>query len=167
MSRRVARTRRAHRDLAARLEGLGARVRIAAVDVTDGVGGGRARWRGSRPTHPLTGVIHAAGLLDDAVMTSQTPGTGWPGCGRPRPRRAAHLHTATADLPLSACSRCSHRPPGSWAARVRPDYAAANAVCRRPRRTTGGRRGLPGLAVAWGLWAQSSEMTGHAGPAQT
>ncbi|GAA3354689.1 hypothetical protein GCM10017744_013850 [Streptomyces antimycoticus] len=87
------------RELATRLEGLGARVRVAAVDVTDASAVAEL-VAGVDAEHPLTGVIHATGLLDDAVMTSQTPerlARVWAA----KATGAAHLHAATADLPLS------------------------------------------------------------------
>ncbi|MCQ8836574.1 SDR family NAD(P)-dependent oxidoreductase, partial [Streptomyces malaysiensis] len=144
------------RDLAARLEGLGARVRIAAVDVTD-ASAVADLVAGVDAEHPLTGVIHATGLLDDAVLTSQTPerlARVWAA----KATGAAHLHTATADLPLALFAMFSSAA-GVLGSPGQANYAAANAFCD----TLAAHRqahGLPGLSVAWGLWAQSSEMTG-------
>ncbi|MGW3435534.1 type I polyketide synthase, partial [Streptomyces melanosporofaciens] len=144
------------RELATRLEGLGARVRIAAVDVTDASAVAEL-VAGVDAEHPLTGVIHATGLLDDAVMTSQTPerlAQVWAA----KATGAAHLHTATADLPLSLFAMFSSAA-GVMGSPGQANYAAANAFCDAlaAHRQV---RGLPGLSVAWGLWAQSSEMTG-------
>ncbi|WAP54078.1 type I polyketide synthase [Streptomyces sp. S465] len=144
------------RDLAARLEELGARVRIAAVDVTDGPAVAEL-VAGIDAEHPLTGVIHATGLLDDAVVTSQTPerlARVWAA----KATGAAHLHSATADLPLSLFAMFSSAA-GVLGSPGQANYAAANAFCdalAAHRRTLG----LPGLSVAWGLWAQTSGMTG-------
>ncbi|MFF7347311.1 type I polyketide synthase [Streptomyces antimycoticus] len=148
-------------ELIDRLTRLGAQVRIAAVDVTDpdAVAGLVA---GVDPAHPLTGVVHAAGVLDDAVLTTQTPerlARVW--C--PKATAAAHLHAATAELPLSLFVMFSSTA-GTLGASGQSNYAAANAYCdalAAHRRALG----LPGVSVAWGLWADASGMTGHLGEA--
>ncbi|MCQ8195567.1 type I polyketide synthase, partial [Streptomyces rugosispiralis] len=148
-------------ELAERLNDLGARVRIAAVDVTDADAVADA-VAGIDPAHPLTGVIHAAGLLDDAVVTSQTReqvARVWAA----KATAAAHLHTATADLPLRMFVMFSSAA-GVVGNAGQAGYAAANAFVDAlvaQRRALG----LPGLSLAWGLWARASEMTGHMGRA--
>ncbi|WP_344318562.1 SDR family NAD(P)-dependent oxidoreductase, partial [Streptomyces yatensis] len=144
-----------------RLTELGAQVRIAAVDVTD-PDAVAALVAGVDPAHPLTGVVHAAGVLDDAVLTTQTPerlARVW----HPKATAAAHLHAATAELPLALFVMFSSTA-GTLGASGQSNYAAANAYCdalAAHRRTLG----LPGLSVAWGLWADASGMTGHLGEA--
>ncbi|MFC9226874.1 SDR family NAD(P)-dependent oxidoreductase, partial [Streptomyces hygroscopicus] len=144
------------RDLAVRLEELGARVRIAAVDVTDASAVAEL-VAGIDGEHPLTGVIHATGLLDDAMITSQSPerlARVWAA----KATGAAHLHTATAHLPLRLFVMFSSAA-GVMGSPGQANYAAANAFCDAlavHRRALG----LPGLSVAWGLWAQASGMTG-------
>ncbi|MFS7879763.1 type I polyketide synthase, partial [Streptomyces asiaticus] len=145
------------RELAARLEELGARVRIAAVDVTDASAVAEL-VAGIDADHPLTGVIHASGLLDDAVATSQTPerlARVWAA----KAAGAAHLHTATADLPLSLFAMFSSAA-GVLGSPGQANYAAANAFCDALAAHRQAH-GLPGLSVAWGLWAQASELTGR------
>ncbi|MEU8827597.1 SDR family NAD(P)-dependent oxidoreductase [Streptomyces sp. NPDC048636] len=146
-------------ELAARLEELGARLRIVAVDVSD-VGAVADLVAGIDPAHPLTGVIHAAGVLDDAVITAQTPdqvARVWSA----KATAAAHLHAATADLPLAMFVMFSSAAavlgsPGQ------SNYAAANAFCDALAAHRQAE-GLPGVSVAWGLWAESSELTGKLG----
>ncbi|MEV0408778.1 SDR family NAD(P)-dependent oxidoreductase [Actinoallomurus sp. NPDC050550] len=144
-------------DLADRLAELGAEVRIAAVDVTDAEALADTIRR-IDPAHPLTGVIHAAGVLDDAMVTAQTPESlarVW----ATKATAAANLHRATADVPLAmfvlfSSAAAVMGSPGQ------SNYAAANAFCdalAAHRR----ERGLAGLSVAWGLWADASGMTGH------
>ncbi|CDR03448.1 Beta-ketoacyl synthase [Streptomyces iranensis] len=144
-------------ELTDRLTELGARVHITAADVTD-PDAVADLVAGVDPAHPLTGVVHAAGVLDDAVLTTQTPerlARVW----RPKATAAAHLHAATAELPLSLFVMFSSTA-GTLGASGQSNYAAANAYCD----ALAARRralGLPGLSVAWGLWADASAMTGH------
>ncbi|WP_409234485.1 SDR family NAD(P)-dependent oxidoreductase [Streptomyces sp. PA5.6] len=145
------------RELADRLTGLGAAVRIVAADLTD------ARATADLiasvdPAHPLTGVIHAAGVLDDAVVTAQTSeqlARVWAA----KASVAANLDAATADLPLSLFLMFSSAA-GVLGNAGQVGYAAANAfvdalVARRRA------AGLTGLSIAWGLWARGSAMTRH------
>ncbi|MEU8827598.1 SDR family NAD(P)-dependent oxidoreductase [Streptomyces sp. NPDC048636] len=144
-------------ELAARLTAFGARVRIVAADVTDATAVAEL-VAGIDPAHPLTGVIHATGLLDDAVVTSQTPerlGRVWAA----KAAAAAHLHAATAGLRLGMFVMFSSAA-GVMGSPGQANYAAANAFCdalAAHRRASG----LPGVSVAWGLWAEASGMTGH------
>nr|WP_301184702.1 type I polyketide synthase [Streptomyces niphimycinicus] len=144
------------RDLADRLTALGARVRIVAADVTDAAAVAEL-VAGVDPGHPLTGVIHAAGVLDDAVVTAQTPerlARVWAA----KATAAAHLHAATAHLRLGAFVLFSSAA-GVMGSPGQANYGAANAFCdalAAHRRALG----LPTVSVAWGLWAESSEMTG-------
>ncbi|MBV9449956.1 MAG: SDR family NAD(P)-dependent oxidoreductase, partial [Streptosporangiaceae bacterium] len=143
-------------DLVSRLTDLGAAVEVAALDVTD-LAAVSDLVGGIDPAHSLTGVIHAAGLLDDAVITSLTPdrlARVW----AVKATGAANLHAATAHLPLGMFVLFSSAAallgsPGQ------ASYAAANTYCdalAARRRCTG----RPALSVAWGLWADSSGMTG-------
>ncbi|MEU5779064.1 beta-ketoacyl synthase N-terminal-like domain-containing protein, partial [Streptomyces venezuelae] len=145
------------RELTDRLTGLGAAVRIVAADLTD------ARATADLvasvdPAHPLTGVIHAAGVLDDAVVTAQT-GEQLARVWAAKASVAANLDAATADLPLGLFLMFSSAA-GVLGNAGQVGYAAANAfvdalVARRRA------AGLPGLSIAWGLWARGSAMTRH------
>ena len=143
------------KELTSRLTDLGAAVEIAVLDVTD-----RAEVTaliGSiDPAHPLTAVIHAAGLLDDAVITSLTPeklARVW----AVKAVGAANLHAATAHLPLAMFMLFSSAA-GILGSPGQGNYAAANSFCDAlaVRRRA---EGLPALSVAWGLWADTSAMT--------
>ncbi|WP_428849375.1 SDR family NAD(P)-dependent oxidoreductase, partial [Streptomyces cucumeris] len=144
------------KELTARLETLGAEVRIVAADVSDAEAV-RELVAGVDPVHPLTGVIHAAGVLDDAVVTSQTPerlARVWAA----KATAAAHLHAATEHLRLGMFVMFSSAA-GVMGSPGQANYAAANAYCdalAAHRQAAG----LPGVSVAWGLWAEASDMTG-------
>ncbi|MHC3475733.1 KR domain-containing protein, partial [Streptomyces sp. 7R007] len=51
---------------------LGVEVSVVAADVADPVALGEV-VAGIDPAHPLTGVIHAAGIVDDGVVADLTP----------------------------------------------------------------------------------------------
>ncbi|MDT5043039.1 MAG: candicidin polyketide synthase FscB, partial [Actinoplanes sp.] len=145
--------------LRAELTGLGADVSVAACDVADRAAA--AALIASVPVeHPLTAVIHAAGVLDDAVITSLTP-QRLRAVLRPKVDAAWHLHELTAHLDLAGFILFSSAA-GVFGAAGQGNYAAANtfldALAQRRR-----LRGLPGTALDWGLWDQASDMTGHLG----
>jgi polyketide synthase 7 len=110
--------------------------------------------------HPLTGVIHAAGVLDDAVIGSLTA-ERIDTVLRAKVDAAWNLHELTQDLDLSAFVVFSSMA-GIVGAPGQGNYAAANSfldALATHRRA----RGLPGLSVAWGLWEQASAMTENLG----
>ncbi|MEO5875534.1 MAG: beta-ketoacyl synthase N-terminal-like domain-containing protein, partial [Streptosporangiaceae bacterium] len=140
-------------ELTRTLVGLGAHVAVVAVDVADAVAVGELV-----AAHRLSGVIHAAGLLDDAVITSLSAEQLAAVWGA-KATGALNLHAATADLPLdlfvmfSSAAACLGGPGQG-------NYAAANAVCDAlaDQRHAAG---LPAVSIGWGLWADASGMTGH------
>ncbi|NEY36891.1 KR domain-containing protein, partial [Streptomyces sp. PRKS01-65] len=87
------------RELAAELTALGATVHIAACDAADRTA--LAALLGTLPPqHPLTGVVHTAGVLDDGIVTALTPDRLAPVL-RPKADAAWHLHELTRDHPLT------------------------------------------------------------------
>ncbi len=148
-------------ELAAELAASGADVRVVACDASD-----RAALAGviaDIPVqHPLSAVIHAAGTLDDAVVTSLTP-ERVDSALRAKVDAAWNLHELTRDLKLSAFVMFSSIA-GLAGASGQANYAAGNsfldalAVHRK-------QQGLPAVSLGWGLWDQASSMTGALGAA--
>jgi 4-hydroxyphenylalkanoate synthase len=145
-------------ELAAELAQAGASVQVLACDVADRRAVAELLAQLARRCPPLRGVIHAAGVLDDAVITSLTPDRV-DTVLRAKVDAAWNLHELTRDLGLSMFVLCS-----SIAATVgavgQGNYAAANAFLdglAAHRRAVG----LAGVSLAWGLWEQPSAMTAH------
>nr|WP_086859593.1 type I polyketide synthase [Streptomyces milbemycinicus] len=145
-------------ELEAALRELGAEwVEVAACDAADR-DALAAVLSGIPADRPLKAVIHAAGVLDDGLVTTLEPDQ-LARVLRPKVDAAVHLHELTRDLDLSAFVLFS-----SIAATLgnpgQGNYAAANAfldALAQHRRADG----LPARSLIWGYWAQSSELTGH------
>ncbi|MCX4745009.1 type I polyketide synthase [Kitasatospora sp. NBC_01287] len=145
-------------ELRAELVELGAvEVRIAAVDVAERAA--LAELLGSvAAEHPLTAVVHTAGVVDDGVLDSLTPerlATVW----GPKADGAWHLHELTKDQPLTAFLLYSSVAalfggPGQGSYAAANSYLDALAAHRRAA-------GLPAQSLAWGPWARVSGVSAH------
>ncbi|MBS4730477.1 SDR family NAD(P)-dependent oxidoreductase [Mycobacterium sp. SM1] len=146
-------------ELVAELTGAGAQVRVAACDAAD-----RDRLAevisAVPPERPLSAVIHAAGVLDDGVLTSLTP-QRVDAVLRAKVDAAWNLHELTRELNVSVFVMFSSMA-GLVGSSGQANYAAANsfldalAAHRRAQH-------LPAVSLAWGLWQQGSTMTGGLG----
>ncbi|MEV0281757.1 type I polyketide synthase [Streptomyces sp. NPDC050610] len=136
-------------ELRAELAELGVAVDIAACDIADREALA-ALVEGIPADAPLTGVFHAAGVLDDGLLDALTPGRLAVSL-RAKLTAAQNLHEVTAHLDLSAFVVFSS-VMGVVGNAGQGNYAAANAAMDALialRRADG----LPGTSIAWGAWA--------------
>ena len=143
-------------ELVAELTAAGAEVQLVACDAADREA--LAKVIADVPVlHPLSAVIHAAGTLDDAVVTSLTP-ERFDTVLRAKVDAAWNLHELTRDLNVSAFVLFSSMA-GLVGSSGQANYAAANSfldALAAHRRA----HGLPAISLGWGLWDQASDMTG-------
>ncbi|MEO3765810.1 type I polyketide synthase [Streptomyces sp. B5E4] len=145
------------------LTALGATVTVAACDLADRDATARL-LDGIPAAHPLTAVVHLAGVVEDGLLAGLTSGQ-LDRVLAPKVTGALHLHelTLARGLPLDAFVLFSSAASVLGGA-GQGAYAGANAfldALARHRRA----QGLPAVALGWGLWERMSGMTAGLGAA--
>ncbi|MEX5710407.1 SDR family NAD(P)-dependent oxidoreductase [Parafrankia sp. FMc6] len=142
--------------LVERLTGLGAEVRLVAGDLADP--GELRRLLAEVPAaHPLSAVVHVAGITADATLGA-LDAERLDEVLRPKAEAAWLLHELTREAGLDAFVLFSS-VAGVVGNAGQANYAAANAyldALAEHRRALG----LPAVSLAWGLWEQTEGMGG-------
>ncbi|MEK8016255.1 MAG: SDR family NAD(P)-dependent oxidoreductase [Candidatus Parabeggiatoa sp.] len=133
------------------LEQAGAEVVVARADVSIATQIARVLADIEQSKPPLRGIIHAAGVLDDGVLSSQNQ-ERFARVMAPKVQGAWHLHTLTQHKSLDFLVLFSSAASllGSIA---QANYAAANtfldalAYYRHAQ-------GLPGMSINWSAWSE-------------
>lgn len=138
------------------LERAGAQVLVVCADVSqeDQVAKMLATVQSTMP--PLRGIIHAAGVLDDGVLSQQN----WERFSKvmaPKLKGSWNLHALTLEMPLDFFVMFSSGASLMGSA-GQGNYAAANAfmdALAHYRRS----QGLPATSINWGAWAGAGMAT--------
>ena len=143
-------------ELVAELTALGAQAQAVACDVIDrdALAGVLAAVPAE---HPLTAVVHTAGVLQDATVGSLSAESAEPVLA-PKLDGAWNLHELTMDADLSMFVMFSSAA-GILGSPGQAAYAASNTFMDG---LAGHRRslGLPATAMSWGTWSRAVGMTG-------
>ena len=130
------------------LEQLGAEVSVVACDVTDEASLTKVLGQISGD-HPLRGVIHTAGILDDGMLDNMAV-ESIDKVYAPKVDGAWNLHNLTRDQELDFFVMYSS-VSGVMGTLGQGNYAAANSfldALAYHRRA----KGLPATSIAWGAW---------------
>lgn len=135
------------------MESSGVTVSILRVDVSDTAALEHAFKRLTSGMPPLRGVIHSAGLTDDAMLT----GMSWPTFRNvldPKIKGAWNLHVLTENMDLDFFVLFSSAASLFGAAVGQANYIAACAFLdslAQYRR----QRGLSAMSLNWGYWSET------------
>jgi NADPH:quinone reductase-like Zn-dependent oxidoreductase/acyl carrier protein len=135
----------------AALRARGSRVRVAQADVADRAAVAALLRELSDSGQALRGVVHAAGVVDDAVLLQQRP-EKFAHVLRPKVQGGWNLHELTRELPLDFFVMYSSAA-GLLGSPGQANYAAANTfldALAHHRRF----EGLPGLSIDWGVFGE-------------
>jgi acyl transferase domain-containing protein/SAM-dependent methyltransferase/acyl carrier protein len=105
---------------------------------------------------PLRGVIHAAGVVDDAVLLQQTP-ANLAKVFAAKVSGSWNLHEATKGLPLDFFVMYGSAA-SSLGSAGQSNHSAANAFLDALA-TLRKSMGLPALTIAWGAWSEIGAAT--------
>jgi acyl transferase domain-containing protein/acyl carrier protein len=135
----------------AALEALGARVTVARADVADRAAIERVLAGVAASGMPLSGIVHAAGVLDDGLVAQQTSAR-FRRVMAPKVLGAVHLHELTRNQPLDFFVMYAS-VAGLLGSPGQGNYAAANTfldALAHHRRA----EGLPATSIDWGGFSE-------------
>ncbi|MEU9482018.1 type I polyketide synthase, partial [Streptomyces sp. NPDC048191] len=139
-------------ELAAELRSFGAEVSVVACDVAE-----RDAVATLLAEHPVTAVVHAAGIVDDGLVTGLTE-ERLGAVLAPKVLGARWLDELTRDRDLTRFvlfSSASATLGNAGQAAYSAANAALDALARQRRAA-----GLPATSLGWGLWEERSGITG-------
>ncbi|MER5549076.1 SDR family NAD(P)-dependent oxidoreductase, partial [Streptomyces sp. NPDC002589] len=145
------------RHLRAETAELGAEIQVAVCDAGD-EDAVRRLLETLTAGHRLAGVVHAAGVTDDGVV-SALDRDRLAAVLHPKVRGGWNLHRLTEHLAPRMFVLFSSASATLGAA-GQGNYAAANAFLDALAEHRHAR-GLPATSLAWGLWGEASGMTGR------
>ncbi|MEE2732396.1 MAG: SDR family NAD(P)-dependent oxidoreductase [Pseudomonadota bacterium] len=143
----------------AQLQQQGVSFSVANVDVADAAAVADLVGELAQSSHPLKGIVHAAGISDIALAHDMTF-EQWQEVTRSKLEGALNLHTASADVKLDLFVVFSSIA-SVWGSGGMAHYAAANHFLdglvdyRRAQ-------GLPATGFNWGPWGGAGMATGDA-----
>jgi len=139
------------RETIAALTAEGAEVTVESADVARSADLARVLSSIARRAHPLLGVVHAAGVLDDGVVIEQTP-ERLAKVLAPQGHGAWNLHQLTRHQALDFFVMFSSAA-SVFGSPGQSGYAAGNAFLDSlaHHRRSGG---LAALSINWGAWAE-------------
>ncbi|MGR7547034.1 SDR family oxidoreductase, partial [Klebsiella aerogenes] len=140
-------------EAVAALEQKGAKVTVVAADIADPRVVAQL-LASVPPALPLQGVVHAAGVLDDAILLDHDD-VRLANLFRAKVQGARNLDVQTRGLPLDFFVLFSSIA-GTLGSAGQGGYAAANA-CLDAIASNRRRLGLAGQSLAWGLWTDGDE----------
>ncbi|SDN50550.1 type I polyketide synthase [Allokutzneria albata] len=143
-------------ELRDELTDLGAEVSVVACDVSDPEAVAVV-LKEVPDEHPLTAVVHTAGVLDDGVFDALTP-ERIDTVFRAKVDAAVNLYELVKDIDLAAFVLFSSIA-GVVGGAGQANYAAANGFLDAYAKSLRAK-GFPAQSHAWGLWAERSGMTG-------
>lgn len=140
------------------LGGMKSRVDVVALDVSHAQAVHDLCHKLSQTSHPLRGVIHAAMVIDDALLT-HLDAKRIEAIITPKVAGAWHLHQATQTQPLDFFVLYSSVTTLIGNA-GQANYVAANAALEALARQRRGQ-GLPATALCWGPISDVGYLTAH------
>ena len=140
----------------AALKALGAQVTVLACDITDRAAVKQLFANIRQDSSPLTGILHAAMVLDDALIAN-LDAKRMRQVLAPKMLGAWHLHSLSQDIPLEhfvlySSVTTSIGNPGQ------ANYVAANAALEKLASIRRGK-GLPATCIGWGPIGDAGYLT--------